>query len=193
MNAGIIILAAGASTRMGQSKQMLAWNDQTLLNHAIDSARATGAPVVVVLGANEEVHRTSIQNRKITMVSNPRWETGMGSSLKVGLQRLMRDQPGVEAMIAMVCDQPYVTTTHLLALWKEYLRSKTSVFSKYADTLGVPALFGSDLFGDILTLDDDQGAKKLIQKLKPGEFVSIELRNGEKDLDTYQDYLDLRP
>jgi molybdenum cofactor cytidylyltransferase len=194
MNAGIVILAAGASTRMGQSKQMLSWQHQTLLNHTIDTALATGAPVVVVLGANESIHRASIQEKNVMVVTNARWEAGMGSSLKMGAGALLQGYPSVEAFIVLVCDQPHVTQAHLDALWHEFSSSKKlAVVSRYADTTGVPALFSRQMYDYILSLHDSQGAKGIIQKLKPEELSSIELKDGEKDIDTYEDYVKLRP
>jgi molybdenum cofactor cytidylyltransferase len=193
MKAGVIILAGGASTRMGESKQMLQWQDKTLLQHAVDTAFQSGAhTVVVVLGSNEEEHRDSIKDTKALIVSNPLWRTGMGSSLKEGIKQI--SDHGLDSVIVMVCDQPFVTAKHLEKLWKEYDKSKVKgVVSSYSGTFGVPALLGPDLFDDVLALADDQGAKKIFQQLPAAEFKSIALKDGETDLDTYDDYLRNKP
>jgi molybdenum cofactor cytidylyltransferase len=189
MKAGIIILAAGASTRMGQSKQLLAWKGTTLLNHAVGIAVDSGArPVIVVLGANEKAHREAITHN-VTIVSNPDWSKGMGSSLKAGIRELQKNYPAVQSVIIMVCDQPSVTAAHLRLLWSERQRSgKKAVVSKYANTLGVPALFGRKFYDDIRELGDEQGAKKLIGKLSANDRSVVELEGGEKDLDTWEEY-----
>jgi molybdenum cofactor cytidylyltransferase len=194
MNACVVILAAGASTRMGQSKQLLAWKGQTLLNHAIDTALGTDAPVMVVLGANEEEHKESLKNRNVTIVSNPDWQSGMGSSVKAGVRAVRQGHPSADAFIIMVCDQPHVTKEHLNALWQEYSQSKKlAVVSRYADTTGVPALFSRQMYDYIFSLADSQGAKGIIQKLKPEEVVAIDLKDGEKDIDTPGDYFNFKP
>ena len=190
MKAGIIILAAGSSTRMGQSKQMLPWEGQTLLSHAVDTALQSGAPeVVVVLGSNQNEHRAALKNTKATIIVNNRWRSGMGSSLKEGLKAIKKDG-GTDSVIVMVCDQPYVTADHLKKLWELFNSSNTqAVASAYAGTYGVPALLSPELYDEVLALSDDQGAKKILQQLKPTEVKSIALKDGEKDLDTYEDYL----
>jgi molybdenum cofactor cytidylyltransferase len=194
MNAGIIILAAGSSSRMGQSKQLLKWQDSTLLQHAVDTAFNSDAEtVVVVLGANEEEHRKAVKSGAAKVISNPRWRTGMGSSLKEGLKSIA-EKPGVDSVIVMVCDQPYVTAEHLKELWVKFNQSKAkAVASAYAGTYGVPALFSPALYDSVLALADDQGAKTILQQLQPTEVKSITLKNGEKDLDTYEDYQKYKP
>lgn len=190
MNAGIIILAAGSSSRMGQSKQLLKWQDSTLIQHAVDTGFKSGAgTVVVVLGANEDEHRKAISSSRAIVISNPRWSTGMGSSLKEGLKAIAQ-YPRIDSVIVMVCDQPYVTAEHLKELWIKYDQSKAkAVASAYAGTYGVPALLSPALYDDVLALADEQGAKTILQRLQPTEIKSITLKDGEKDLDTYEDYL----
>src|SRR5690349_3371926 len=124
MKAAIVILAAGASTRMGQSKQLLKWSDQTLLNHTIDTALSTAASVTVVLGANEQTHKEAIKGKKVSVVVNSDWQSGMGSSLKAGVRSLSKDP---DAVIVMVCDQPYVSKEHLIALWNEHQKTGKAV------------------------------------------------------------------
>jgi len=194
MKAGIIILAAGASTRMGESKQMLEWDGKTLLRHAVDTAFASGAgTVAVVLGSNEEEHKESIKDTKALIVSNPRWRTGMGSSLKEGLKAIA-DRRSIDSVVVMVCDQPFVSAKHLQDLWDQFDKSKAqAVASSYGGTSGVPALFSPELYDDVLALADDQGAKKILQGLSPAQVKLITLKNGETDLDTYQDYLKNKP
>jgi len=186
-----IILAAGASTRMGQSKQRLAWKSGTLLTHAIHTAKQAGiSSITVVLGADEKTNRDSIAAEQVNIVSNPQWESGMGSSLKAGLKRIVTSTPGIDAILVMVCDQPFITPNHLRALIDGLdAAGIKAVFSQYAGTEGVPATFSKDLFYQIQALDDDQGAKKIIQQLNKEEFSVVELKDGEIDLDTFDQYL----
>lgn len=186
-----IILAAGASTRMGQSKQRLPWKAGTLLNHAIGTARSSGvSSVTAVLGADEEENRNTISQEKVNIVSNPLWENGMGSSLKAGLRNVIQSSPKAKAILVMVCDQPLVTAEHLRSLITDLDKPGVkAVVSRYAGTTGVPAVFAASLFDSILNMDDAQGAKKIIQHLTEKELVEIDLKGGEIDLDTYDQYL----
>jgi molybdenum cofactor cytidylyltransferase len=186
---GIVILAAGSSTRMGRSKQLLPVNEKALIVHAVDTAlQANSDRVVVVLGANEKEHRMALKNSPVKIVNNSRWEKGMGTSLKSGLKVLMKDTSEMEAVVVMVCDQPLVTAAHLQDLIATQAKSgKGIVASAYADTLGVPAIFQKRFFEEILSLEDDEGAKKLISK-HPNDIVPLAFPGGAIDLDTPEDY-----
>ena len=184
----IILLAAGSSSRMGQSKQLLKIRKQSLLVHSINVALASGLRTIVVLGAHEQEHRTAIQSLPVDIVLNDGWMNGMGGSLKAGLKYLLLKAPLTEAVVVMVCDQPLLTTQHLEKIKAAYQTSgKQIVASYYSGTAGVPALFHKSLFSGIMNLTDDQGAKKLIQRHST-EVVSIDFPEGAVDLDTPDDY-----
>jgi molybdenum cofactor cytidylyltransferase len=172
---------------MGQSKQLLAWGDGTLLTHAIKTAIDSRAgKVYVVLGDKEEEHRRSIGSLPVTIVANPSWKNGMGSSLKAGITA---SKDHSDAVVVMVCDQPLVTSQHLNHLITHFEKSGQEIIaSKYGDVVGVPALFDKKMFEEILQLDDDAGARKLIDKHKDGSAF-VFLKFGENDIDTYDDYL----
>lgn len=182
----IVILAAGSSSRMGQSKQLLRVRDTTVLSYAITVAlHARPAVVTVVLGAHAKQHRESIQPMPVSIVVNEQWETGMGSSLKAGLRHIEAHHPNVTAVLFMVCDQPALTTQHLLNLIGK--AEKPIVASYYAGSPGVPALFKKSLFPSLNALGDDQGAKKMFQ-LFPDQVSTVDFPKGELDLDTMEDY-----
>ena len=189
MEVGIILLAAGSSSRMGQSKQLLKIKEVAMLVYSITIALESGMhPVVVVLGANEEEHRKAIVNLDIDIISNPAWNRGMGSSLKVGLNYLSKHASQPEAVIVMVCDQPLLTGDHLKKIKEKYLESnKSIVASHYSGTVGVPVLFHKILFSEIMALPDDHGAKMIIQQ-HPNDTFAIDFPEGSIDLDTPNDY-----
>lgn len=189
MNIGIIILAAGSSSRMGQSKQLLPVQGKTLLERIVAIAQSLKpSHTVVVLGAGEKEHAAILQNANVQSIVNHKWQNGMGSSLKAGLQYLLLLSPSVDTAIILVCDQPAVTTTYLESIVQHYnTNDKAIVASYYSDTPGVPALFDKTLFPELLTMEDSQGAKKVIQK----HITSTELipfAEGSIDLDTPEDY-----
>ena len=160
--AGIIILAAGASSRLGQPKQQLQYQQQTLLQHAISAAKGVAhATVVVVLGANHELILQGL-DKDIQTVYNPDWEQGMSSSLKAGLRALQEYSPTIENVILMLCDQPFVTSDLLGQLIaKKSEDENTIVACTYQGTVGTPVLFGKAYLAELLVLEGEGGAKKI--------------------------------
>jgi molybdenum cofactor cytidylyltransferase len=189
MNIGIIVLAAGSSSRMGRSKQLLEIEGEPLLCRCVKTALAVASNnVVVILGANEKPHREIIENLPVQILSNYYWKTGMGSSIKTGLNYLLQSGTELDAVIIMVCDQPALTSNHLLKLIQKFNQNKGAIVaSSYANSSGVPALFGRSFFSNLLLLGDDHGAKKLIQQF-PRQVETVEFPNGSIDLDTEADY-----
>lgn len=190
-NIGIIILAAGASSRLGQPKQLLPYNHKTLLQHTLyAAAHSTAATVVVVLGAH-----ASLVNKEIPkcahIVVNTHWQEGMASSIRCGLTLLMAT-PGIDGAIIMLCDQPYVSSELLDELIHTAGRTgKDIIASSYNDTLGVPALFRKNMFPHLLALSGDGGAKPIIQKHMHSVY-SIPFSKGEIDIDTLEQYVALQ-
>lgn len=183
----ILILAAGSSLRMRQSKQLLKVEGEPLLVRAADAAIQTGCtPVLVVLGANESLHRNAIGHLPLSIVSHPGWAKGMGSSIKVGMKHLLSQSPEIEGALIMVCDQPLVTASYLKTVISKF-KDAPIIASEYANTMGVPALFSKAYFPELLQLNDDEGAKKIIQQNKQA-VLSIAFGGGAIDLDTPQDY-----
>lgn len=185
----IIVLAAGSSSRMGRSKQMLEISGEQLLLTSTKSALASDATkVMVVLGANEPAHRKIIEKLSVEIITNANWQTGMGSSLKKGLQKLLQTTPQLNAILVMVCDQPLLTTDHLNNLIQTFKTTKSQIVaSHYSGDTGVPALFEKSFFEELLNLENNSGAKKIIQQHK--EVVhTIAFPQGAIDLDTPDDY-----
>ncbi len=189
MNIGIIILAAGSSSRMGRSKQLLEIEGEPLLCRCVRVAQAVNSnQVVVILGANEKAHREIIDKLPVHIISNYYWKTGMGSSIKTGINYLIQEVSDLEAVIIMVCDQPALTAEHLEKLIQKFNQTKKSIIaSSYSNSNGVPVLFGRSFFSNLLLLSDDQGAKKIIQQF-PGQVATVEFPKGSFDLDTEEDY-----
>jgi len=189
MSIGIILLAAGASTRLGQSKQLIQWKGETLLEKTSKIAIETGSEdIVVVLGANYSAHLSSIQHLPIQPVFNPNWETGMGSSLKSGLHFLLEKKgESLDAILVLVCDQFLLKKEHLNRVLSAYRETKAKIIaSEYEDTLGVPVLFNKSLFKVLKNLKDEEGAKKVIQQFA-NKIVEVPFPEGEFDLDTPED------
>ena len=188
MNIGIIILAAGSSQRMVQSKQLLKIQDESLIQRTARVALLTGMkPVVAVLGSHSKEHMDALKGIAVEIVVNSKWESGMGSSLKSGLS-FIQTQKKIDAAIVTVCDQPLLSAEHLNALKDQYISTRKRIIaSYYAGTAGVPALFDKTLFAEIHGLSNDEGAKKIIFEHQ-NETVGVVFPEGSVDLDTPEDY-----
>jgi molybdenum cofactor cytidylyltransferase len=188
-NIGIIILAAGASTRMGTPKQLLPYQGRSLLRHTIESAIASVCkPIIVVLGANAENIRFEISESSIKIVENQDWHLGMSSSIRMGILSLITDYKNIDAAVITVCDQPFVSHEIINHLVSKYHSTRKPIIAcEYADTLGVPVLFSQLFFSDLAILSEDIGAKKLI-KTHHDEVFSIPFPLGAIDIDTPHDY-----
>jgi molybdenum cofactor cytidylyltransferase len=187
----IVILAAGASTRLGRPKQLLTWQGKTLLQHAVQCALTITTQPVVVTGANADQLVAGLNQNQVQIVFNPEWEQGIASSIHCGLQALLNRTPAPDQVIFMVCDQPFVTAALLLELVNERQNTrKPIVASAYGGTLGIPALFEKSLFPQLLDLQGDTGAKKVIlQNIE--DVARVPFREGEFDIDTVAEYEEL--
>jgi molybdenum cofactor cytidylyltransferase len=189
MKIGVILLAAGSSSRMGQSKQLLSVGDEPMLVKMVKvSLRAGASPLIVVLGSSESEHRGVIEDFPVDVVSNPNWSAGMGSSLKCGIDHLTTKFEDVDAAIVLVCDQPHVSSKYIQSIISRYEITKRSIVASfYAGTSGVPVLFDKSLFSELLNLNDEDGAKKLLKQY-PRHIELVDFPEGSIDLDTPSDY-----
>lgn len=185
---GIILLAAGASSRLGKAKQLLEFNNQTLLRRSAETALQISGNVVVALGARSEIMRREIEDLPVKIAENKDWEAGMGGSVKIGLAKLIEANSHLEGVIIMVCDQPFVNTDLLEKLIAKYKETNAPVVvCEYEDTLGVPAFFSAKLFPELIALEPSHGAKYLIKKYR-AETASVFFPEGAFDIDTPDDY-----
>ena len=119
-----IILAAGASRRLGQPKQLLKYRGETLLERALRAAREAGAsPVLAMLGAHFAPICAMIPFEDAIPVLNDHWEQGISSSIHAGLSELEVRAPDASGALVMSCDQPRLTAKHLRALLKAFCRA----------------------------------------------------------------------
>jgi len=189
----IVLLAAGASTRLGSPKQLLLYRQQSLLQHAVELAMASMADrVIVVLGANAASIITETQNSKLSFIINPHWAEGMAASIRCGLSHSLMQNPVPQQVLFMACDQPHINTDLLDKLITSQRTSSCLIAgSQYAATIGIPAVFAASLFPDLLQLKGDTGARKLIQQYKD-QVLAIPFEPGAVDIDTAADYRGLQ-
>ena len=186
---GVIILAAGASRRMGRPKQLLEYQGKTLLNRVVDLAIGLGEnPIVVVLGAHVNRIRPTISSREVIVVDNPDWDSGMGSSIRTGLRTLLDNHPGIQAALVLLVDQPHLTSELLQTMIVEQRKNGAAVVAaRYDNVLGVPALFDRGIFPELLRLNQQVGARKVIEAYREN-LHAISFPAGAIDLDTPEDW-----
>lgn len=184
----ILLLAAGSSSRLGRSKQLLSINGEPLLLKSVNAAISANAKkVVVVLGANENEHLKLIEKFPVEIIFNPTWQMGMGNSLKTGLSHLLKEDPNLRGVITMVCDQPLITASHLTKLIERFKETKNPIVASfYSGSAGVPAFFEKSLFERMLSINDEQGAKKIINQY-PDLVSAVDFPEGAIDIDTEED------
>ena len=187
-NIGAVILAAGESSRLGQPKQLVQFRGKSLVRRAADAASEAGSsPITIVLGSDSKKIEDELAGTGVAIVKNENWRAGIGTSIRAGVQNLLSQAPNLEAIVLLVCDQPFVDARVIKGLIE--LRQKTNksiVASAYSGTLGVPALFDRSCFGELLALSDDTGAKSIIMRNRErgAEFPFPE---GAIDIDTVAD------
>lgn len=183
-----LILAAGASRRLGRPKQLIEFEGETLLNRTIRLARGAGAdPVFLVLGAHFEEIRRTVPLQQVALVHNDEWKTGMASSIRAGLRALALGAPAAKGVMLLTCDQPRLSVVHLRDLLEPYTEKKAPIMaSTYGGTRGTPAVFPREVFGRLSALEGDKGARSILVH-PPCALIEVEFPGGEVDIDVPAD------
>ncbi len=182
---GAVILAAGASTRMGEPKQLLELDGRPLLVRAVEAALASPAwPVVVVLGAQAERIRPVLAKLPVLVAENPEWSEGMAASIRAGVRTLTQFSRGLDGALVALCDQPAFGPGTIAALAAaQRATGRSIVAARYAGRRGAPALFGRTHFATLTNLTGEAGARALLNGPE-GEVAAVDLPELSLDLDT---------
>ena len=186
-NIGGILLAAGGSSRLGEPKQLIVYEGKTLIRRAAETLlTSTCSPAVVVVGDDEQAV-TELDGLDIQICRNKEWRSGMGSSIKLGLARILEINANVEAIVVVLCDQPFVTSANIEELCRTFRSSHSQIVAaKYDETVGVPALFSRETFLALAKIPNEKGARDLIRS---GTFSvsDVEIPEAALDIDTQED------
>jgi molybdenum cofactor cytidylyltransferase len=184
---GAIVLAAGGATRMGSNKLLLDAGGMPLVRHVVEAASEGGCHYVTVVYADEAV-RAAVGS-SATAVFNPQAQTGMASSLRVGLDAQRED---VAAAIVMLGDQPLVgarTVEMLLAAWRRE-GARPALAAAYGDDRKQwrpPVVIDRSLWPELLELEGDEGARQLFDR-RPELLDTVFASGRPDDVDTPEDY-----
>jgi CTP:molybdopterin cytidylyltransferase MocA len=184
----IVILAAGNSSRLGRPKQLLPFEGKTLVGHITEEALAAAlGPVIVVTGAFAEATGAAIAGKSVETVYNPLWEEGIASSIVAGLSRLLELCPAIRAIIFSVCDQPFLSAAVFRELVHRRGQSEKGIIACfYRDTVGTPVLFSYSYFQALMSLNGNEGAKRLLLQYK-ADLAVVSFPKGDIDIDRPED------
>ena len=186
---GAIILAAGASERMGTPKPLLLWKGQSLIENAVAKTREAGIEkIIIVAGAHFDLVAPILSLLKLPYARNEDWQKGMGSSIRSGLQKLLEVDAEIEGALIWLCDQPLVSSADLRALIEAFdpLRFPIAA-SEFSGTLGIPTVFGREFFETLLEMDESTGAKSILTRNLP-KVRKVSIPEASTDVDTPEDY-----
>ena len=182
-----IVLAAGASTRMGGNKLFFELEGETLLRRAVRAAVSAGLdPVLVVLGHEAERARGKLADLACQPVLNPDYARGQGSSLRAGVAAL---PPQAAAVVVTLADMPFVTAGMIATVVERYRQGTAPlVVSDYGGVKAPPTLYDRSLFAEVLALEGEAGGRHVVEGHRD-ELLSVAFpAEALADLDVPADY-----
>jgi molybdenum cofactor cytidylyltransferase len=186
-----VVLAAGSSTRMGRNKLLLDLGGETMVRRAVRAAIGAGVDeVVVVLGHDEGQVRAELAGLPCTLVVNPDYAQGAGTSVRTGVRQVAG---GADALVVVLADMPYVTAEMIATLVTRYRDTRAPlVTSQYGSVQAPPTLYDRALFEDILSIPDERGAKQVVRRHEQAAAVVSWPESALRDVDVPADYEGVR-
>ena len=185
MSLHILVLAAGASTRLGQPKQLVKLGGRPVLHRVTSNCVAVaGSAVTVVIGANAQHMTHLLGHSPASVVVNRQWEEGIASSIRRGLAAMPTT---CAAVMIVLGDQVAVTADDLKRLvntWKQ--EEGVIAAAMYDHHVGVPAIFPRMCFSELAQLRGDQGARLILER-NSFRLARVAMPNAGIDLDTPDD------
>lgn len=185
----ILILAAGTSSRMGQPKQLLPFQKETLLGTVIQNALATKITTIYcVIGAHHTEIETKHKDAGVHFIYNADYEKGLSTSIVTGVKKITEIDPQVSSLLILLGDQPCIDKASIQNYFRSHQQENNDVVvTSYPKGIGVPALFPKSRFTDLLNLKGDYGAKELLKKIEDTRILTLS-PDALADIDTEEDY-----
>ncbi len=184
-----VILAAGESTRMGRDKLSLKIGNKTILEETLNQVIRSGIKDIVVVTGSLNVYYELFKRKKIRLIENPLYKTGMASSLQAGLRVVDEKAQGV---IFALADQPQVSSNIYRSLCNKYSASlPLCVYPVFKGKRGNPALFDRRTWPEFMNLTGEQGGREVLKHLEEDQIESIRTNTPSilLDIDGPDDYL----
>lgn len=191
MNIACMLLAAGLSRRLGQPKQLLPWHGATLVRYSAQVAVAAQLnPIVMVTGHQADAVQAQVHDLAVTCVYNDAYADGQGSSVACGA-RWLHHQPPCDAVVVMLCDQPFLTVKHVTQCVAAWAVHRPDVLIPRVDGVRTnPVIWAAHTLPLLAQLTGDQGGRVLFtQGVVTPAFVDIADADLLIDIDTHADYL----
>lgn len=184
-----LVLAAGASTRLGYPKQLVPVNGVPLVRRTAQIvAEVCGCPATVVIGSDAERVARCLEGTGTVLVHHPGWARGLGSSLGKGLAALASE---CQAVLVAPCDLPCLSAADLGRLVEAWRRAPAiPAACGYDGVLGTPAILPAGLFPDLIDSEGDAGARLFLRRTGT-PVTTVAMDTAAMDLDQWQDLDDL--
>lgn len=191
MKLSILILAAGNSSRLGYPKQLIEFEGETLIERMTTIALTVSEDILIVLGGNADMIIPKLERFKNTVstIFNPDWQQGMGTSIRVGVEKLAEKS---DLILILLSDQPFISKVLLQNMLQTFANSQNPIVScVYNQQLGVPMLFDKTVFKELLNLKGERGAKSFLSHYK-NSISTVDFPQGIFDIDTIEDVKKLK-
>ena len=183
-----LVLAAGESTRMGTTKQLMKLGQKTILEQTVDNIlNSEVSEVIVVLGHKAEKAAKLLKDRPVIVAVNKNYQQGISTSISAGLKFI---KPDVQAIMFALADQPFVDSDTINQLIKEFLNNHKGIAVPfYKGKRGNPTIFSKKYNQEFLSLRGDIGGREIILR-HPEDVLEVHVKCSGilTDLDTIEDY-----
>jgi len=193
MKTGVIILAAGAASRMGEAKMLLPFGNCTIVEALIDEVRTIKPYVIgLVTGCYHQLIADRIDTHELNIIFNKDWKEGMASSIRKGVMAINLEYPDLDALFLLVSDQPFVSSALLVQMIDLKEKSQKGIIAaKYAGIEGTPVLFDRHYFERLKQLIGDKGARSVLIDNRE-DLETLDFEKGIFDIDTPEAYKSIK-
>jgi molybdenum cofactor cytidylyltransferase len=186
---GIVLLAAGQSSRFGQPKQLFYFQGEALIRRAARAAHSLncGPVVITTLDLFEEI-KALVNFPNTTVIQATQAHLGQGASLKAGLRFLVDHYPDLSGLMILLCDQPLVGIPHLQQLIDAFVQHPDKcIAAGFNEVTGPPIIFPPPWFPQLASIPDNNGAKSLLLHMDSADRVIVPIPEAALDMDTPND------
>jgi len=186
-----IVPAAGLSSRMGQNKLLMPFGDKSLIEHAVDTLKASDVDeIVVVLGHEADQVRSRLERRRVNFVHNPDYREGLSTSVRTGMSAVAK---GADAIMIYLADQPLIQPDEISRLIQAFAEAKRAgksiVVPFFENRRGNPVILDASYRAMVLDIVGDVGCRRIIRRY-PEQVFAVQMQTDHviRDVDTPEDF-----